>query len=217
MTSTLSQQDTERKMTRVAIYVRVSTTEQTTLNQTQILTEIANKNQWIITSIYEDKGISGTTGREKRPAFDQLCTDMMKGEFERILVWDISRLGRSLKNLVEFLHDALAVQCDLYVHQSGLDTSTSAGKMMFQMIGVFSEFERSMISERVKCGLVRVKAQGKTLGRPKSVTQEIADRVTNLLILGKRQTEIAATLNISKMTVCRINKQLSMNQNRVSN
>lgn len=195
-------------MTRVAIYVRVSTTEQTTQNQTRILTEIAEKNQWIITSTYEDNGISGTKGRDKRPAFDKLCTDMSNKAFDRILVWDISRLGRSLKNLVEFLHDVQKTQCDLYVHQSGLDTSTPAGKMMFQMVGVFSEFERAMISERVKLGLKRVRDQGKTIGRPKTVDASLVNKVEKLLADGYTQTKIAHIINVSRMTVCRICKTI---------
>ena len=84
---------------------------------------------------------------------------MVRRQFGKILVWDVSRLGRSLQHLVEFLNDLHAVDCDLYIHQSGLDTSTPSGRMMFQMVGVFSEFERGMISERVKLGLERVKSK----------------------------------------------------------
>lgn len=205
-------------MTRVAIYVRVSTTEQTTLNQTQILTQIAEKNQWIITSTYEDNGISGTKGRDKRPAFDKLCNDMSNREFDRILVWDISRLGRSLKNLVEFLHDVHKTECELYVHQSGLDTSTPAGKMMFQMVGVFSEFERSMISERVKLGLQRVKQSGKRLGRPTKITKDMTTQIFDLKIQHLTHRQIAVTLGISQMSVSRSLRNTSFvttEQNRI--
>ena len=87
---------------------------------------------------------------------------MIRRKFNKILVWDVSRLGRSLQHLVEFLNEVNSVGCDLYIHQSGLDTSTPSGKMMFQMIGVFSEFEREMISERVKLGLDKVKSQGRS-------------------------------------------------------
>lgn len=205
-------------MTRVAIYVRVSTTEQTTLNQTRILTQIAEKNQWIVTSTYEDHGISGTKGRDKRPAFDKLCTDMSNKKFDRILVWDISRLGRSLKNLVEFLHDVQKTECELYVHQSGLDTSTPAGKMMFQMVGVFSEFERSMISERVKLGLQRVKQSGKQLGRPTKITKDMATQIFDLKMRRLTHRQIAVTLGISQMSVSRSLRNTSFvttEQNRI--
>ena len=191
-------------MDKVALYVRVSTSEQTTDNQTRILSEVAKAKGWQIAFIYEDKGVSGTKGRDKRPAFDKLCNDMTIGAFERVLVWDISRLGRSLKNLVEFLHDLQRSCCDLYVHQSGLDTSTPAGKMMFQMVGVFSEFERSMISERVKLGMQRVRSEGKRVGRPPKITLETIQEVFQLKQSNLTNTQIASTLHISKMTVSRI-------------
>jgi len=164
-------------MQKVALYVRVSTTEQTTNNQKQLLNQIANEKGWEIYKVYEDNGLSGMKGRDKRPAFDHLCNDMVANKFQRILVWDISRLGRSLKHLVEFLHEVQKNQCELYIHQSGLDTTTAAGKMMFQMIGVFSEFERAMISERIKLGLNRVKRSGKKIGRPKTISKDLENQV----------------------------------------
>ncbi len=81
------------------------------------------------------------------------------------MVWDVSRLGRSLKHLVSFLEDIQSAHCDLYIHQSGIDTSTASGKMMFGMLSVFSEFERSMIRERVIAGQQRAVANGIKLGR----------------------------------------------------
>ena len=152
-------------MSRVVIYGRVSTNDQTTDNQIYKLKEIIENRNWNLVDTYTDEGISGSKGRDKRPEFNRLCEDMVKGKFDKILVWDVSRLGRSLQDLVMFLNDLNSVDVGLYIHQSGLDTSTPSGRMMFQMVGVFSEFERSMISERVKSGLERVKKQGKKLGR----------------------------------------------------
>ena len=141
-------------MEKVVIYARVSTNDQTTENQILKLRTIVEKNDWELTEIYVDEGISGAKGRDKRPEFDRLCKDMVRRKFDRILVWDVSRLGRSLQHLVEFLNEALTTRTDLYIHQSGLDTSTPSGRMMFQIIGVFSEFERTIISSRVKAGLL---------------------------------------------------------------
>ena len=153
-------------MEKVVIYARVSTNDQTTENQILKLRTIVKKNDWELTEIYVDEGISGAKGRDKRPEFDRVCKDMVRRKFDRILVWDVSRLGRSLQHLVEFLNEALTTRTDLYIHQSDLDTSTPSGRMMFQIIGVFSEFERTVISSRVKAGLSRVKNKGKKLGRP---------------------------------------------------
>lgn len=191
---------------RVAIYGRVSKDEQTTDNQVLVLKEICEMNGWSVTDIYLDQGISGSKGRDKRPEFDRLIKDMVRRKFNKVMVWDVSRLGRSLTHLVEFLNEVHSVDCDLYIHQSGLDTSTPTGKMMFQMIGIFSEFERSMISERVKIGLQRVKKSGKKLGRP-STDLTVIDQVKLRLSQGWSYTPISKELGVSRMTVSRIARQ----------
>ena len=193
-------------MSRVVIYGRVSTNDQTTDNQIYKLKEIIENRNWNLVDTYTDEGISGSKGRDKRLEFNRLCEDMVKGKFDKILVWDVSRLGRSLQDLVMFLNDLNSVDVGLYIHQSGLDTSTPSGRMMFQMVGVFSEFERSMISERVKSGLERVKKQGKKLGRKPTITSEIKDNILELLNEGKPYSYIANELNVSKATVCRLKK-----------
>ena len=133
----------------VAIYLRVSTTEQTTANQERELREVASRMGCEVVKVYRDHGISGAKGRDKRPEFDRLCRDATKREFDTILAWSVDRLGRSLSDLIEFLTEIHALKVDLYLHQQGLDTTTPAGKAMFQMMGVFAEFERAMIQERV--------------------------------------------------------------------
>jgi DNA invertase Pin-like site-specific DNA recombinase len=190
-------------MERTAIYARVSTNDQTTENQLLKLKKIAEKNGWEISDEYIDQGISGAKGRDKRPQFDRLCKDMVKRKIDRVMVWDVSRLGRSLQHLIEFLNEAQATRTDLYIHQSGIDTSTPAGRMMFSMVGVFAEFERSMISERVKAGLDRAKVKGKQLGRP-SVNEELRYNVTELRSQGLSYGVIASKLGLGKTTVARI-------------
>jgi DNA invertase Pin-like site-specific DNA recombinase len=200
-------------MDRVAIYGRVSTSEQTTDNQINFLKEIVDRNGWNLIDTYVDEGISGTKSREKRPEFDRLCKDMVRRKFNRILVWDISRLSRSLQHLVEFLNDVQSVNCHLYIHQSGLDTSTPSGRMMFQMVGVFSEFERSMISERVKLGLLRVKAKGGKLGRPKTIDEDLKAQIRSLKGNGKSLSEISKLLGISRMSASRIGREIPQSPN----
>jgi len=154
-------------MKRAVLYLRVSTVDQTTANQEHELSEVASRMGCKIVKVYRDHGISGAKGRDKRPAFNALCRAAARREFDMVMAWSVDRLGRSLQDLVGFLSELHALKIDLYLQQQGLDTTTPAGKAMFQMMGVFAEFERSMIQERVRAGLKRAKAEGKTLGRPR--------------------------------------------------
>ena len=153
-------------MRQAVIYLRVSTIEQTTANQERELREIASRMGCEIVKVYRDHGISGAKGRDRRPAFDKLCRDAARREFDMVMAWSVDRLGRSLQDLVGFLSELHALKIDLFLRQQGLDTTTPAGKAMFQMMGVFAEFERAMIQERVRAGLARARSEGKRLGRP---------------------------------------------------
>ncbi len=161
---------------RVAIYLRVSTGEQTTANQRHELEAVAKRNGWEIVARFEDKGVSGAKGRDKRPGFDALLKGVTRREFDLVAAWSVDRLGRSLQHLVETLGDLNATGTDLYLHQQALDTSTPSGRALFQMCGVFAEFERAMIRERVNAGLARAKAQGVTLGRRKLEQRDATGR-----------------------------------------
>jgi DNA invertase Pin-like site-specific DNA recombinase len=183
--------------------VRVSTDGQTTENQRQELQAVAERNGWEIVATFQDRGISGAKGRDKRPAFDKLCKGVTRREFEVIAAWSVDRLGRSLRDLVAFLDELRSKGIDLYLHQQALDTATPAGKAMFQMMGVFSEFERSMIVARVKAGLARARLEGKTVGRPRiSTATEEAIRVARKE--GKGILRIARDLGVGTSTVQRV-------------
>lgn len=113
-----------------------------------------------------DQGISGETGRDERPEFDRLCKGIARREFDLLAAGSVDRLGRSLQDLVGFLAELHSKGVDLYLHQQGIDPTTPAGKTLFQMMGVFAEFERATIVERVNAGLARARAEGKELGPP---------------------------------------------------
>jgi DNA invertase Pin-like site-specific DNA recombinase len=152
---------------RVGIYLRVSTDGQTTENQRRELEAVAARSGWEVVGFYEDAGISGSNGREKRPGLDRLLNDATARRINMIAVWSVDRLGRSLQHLVSFLNELQALNCNLYLYQQAIDTTTPSGRAMFQMCGVFAEFERSMIVERVKAGQARAVAGGMKLGRGK--------------------------------------------------
>ena len=106
-------------------------------------------------------------------------------QFDVVMAWSVDRLGRSLQDLVGFLSDVHALRIDLFLHQQGLNTATPAGKAMFQMMGVFAEFERAIIQERVRAGLARAKSEGKRLGRPR-IAPELEARIRKALAIPGR-------------------------------
>jgi DNA invertase Pin-like site-specific DNA recombinase len=139
-------------MKRAVLYLRVSTIDQTTANQERELRAVAERAGWLIVKVYKDHGISGAKGRDKRPAYNQMLRDAFRPQFDVVMAWSVDRLGRSLQELVTFLGELHSLHVDLHLHQQGIDTTTPAGKALFQMMGVFAEFERSMIQERVRAG-----------------------------------------------------------------
>lgn len=189
---------------RVAFYVRVSSDAQTTANQERELLAVAERHGWDVVAVFEDNGISGAKGRSKRPAFDALCTAVARREVDMVAAWSVDRLGRSLQDLITFLGELQAKQVDLYLHIQGLDTSTPAGRAMFGMLGVFSEFEKSLITERVRAGLERAKAKGKTLGRPRSITPAKAALIRADLKSGGSLRKVAARYKTSVASVQRV-------------
>ena len=192
-------------MKRAALYLRVSTTDQTTANQERELREVAVRIGCEIVKVYRDHGISGAKGRDKRPAFDAICRDATRQKFDVVMAWSVDRLGRSLQDLIGFLSELHALGIDLFLHQQGLNTTTPAGKAMFQMMGVFAEFERSMIRERVRAGLARAKDEGQRLGRP-SIPDATADSIRAALAAPGRPgvRTIAKQFKVNPSTVQKI-------------
>ena len=153
-------------MKRAVLYLRVSKHEQTIENKRIELERVAAARGWKIVSVFKDEGISGSFGRGARKQYDAMLKGGVRAEYDVVMAWDVSRLSRSLKDLVQTLEELHHCNIDLYLHQQAIDTTTPAGKAMFQMCGVFAEFERSILSERVKAGLNRAREEGKVLGRP---------------------------------------------------
>ncbi len=194
-------------MKRAVLYLRVSTLDQTVANQERELRQVAERAGWEIVHVYRDHGISGAKGRDKRPAFDALHKAAARREFDIVMAWSVDRLGRSLQDLMAFLSEIRAASVDLFLHQQALDTTTPAGKALFQMMGVFAEFERSMIQERVRAGLRRAKEEGKQLGRPRLAPELEARILAALKAPGRTEgvRKIAQRFGVNPSTVQRIN------------
>ena len=191
-------------MARIAIYTRVSTGGQTTANQLRELRAVAKRECHKIVAEFTDEGISGAKGRDRRPGLNSLLDGVMRRDFDKVMAWSVDRLGRSLPDLLTFMGELKAKGVDLYLHQQHLDTATPAGKAMFQMLGVFSEFEREIIRERVNSGLARAKAQGKTLGRPRHDDPKLLSNIHKLRKQNLGILKIAKQLGVGTSLVQRV-------------
>ena len=153
-------------MNRSVIYARVSTTGQSTEQQVTELREVAANAGWNVVAVKVDHGISGTKGRDKRPALDEALKMLAGKEADRLMVWSVDRLGRSTQHLIATLNDIQGAGAELFIKQQQIDTATPAGKALFGMLSIFSELEAALIKERIHAGLAKAKAKGKKLGRP---------------------------------------------------
>ena len=195
---------------RAAIYVRVSTDKQTVENQVRELRQIAERRGWQVVEEYNDAGISGAKGRDSRPGLDQMLKDAGRRRFDVVMAWAIDRLGRSLIDLLDTIQTLEACGVDMYLDQQAIDTTTPAGRLMFQVTGAFAEFERQMIRQRVRAGLKRAVARGTRLGRPQ-VGYEAERKAQRELRKGTGILRVAKMLHLGTGTVHRIKREMAAN------
>jgi DNA invertase Pin-like site-specific DNA recombinase len=207
-------------MKRAALYLRVSTNGQTVENQSRELRAVAERNGWEIMSTFTDEGISGAKGREKRPGYRALWQAVSRKDVDVVMVWHVDRLGRNLRELLSFFQETQDKGVTLYLHQQGIDTSTLMGKTMFQMMGVFAEFERGLITERINAGLARTVAAGTKLGRKRleEVNPVKNTAVEEALIASgfKSTRKIGRALGVGSGTVERIKARMMKEGSSVS-
>ena len=186
---------------KVGIYTRVSTLDQTIDNQLLELRDHCSKMGWEVVKEYADEGLSGTLSRDKRPALNSLIKDAYRKRFDSVVCWDISRIGRSMKELILFLSDMKDRGIGICSVRQGFDTSTSMGEIMFQFVGILSSWERSMIRERTLAGLERARREGKTLGRRKVTNDTMTAKIIELRSAKKSIRAIASEVGVSIGTV----------------
>lgn len=193
-------------MKTVALYARVSTAEQSCSLQLDDLRRYAERRGFPIVGEYIDVGVSGSLC--KRPQLDLLIADSRKKRFDVVLVWKFDRFARSLKQLIDSFEEFKALGIDFISFTEGIDTTTSAGQLMFHMVGAFAQFERDLIVERVRAGIAYAKANGKRIGRPPAEIDK--QKVLELRASGKSLRQIAKHLNVP---VSRVRRSLDRHRN----
>jgi DNA invertase Pin-like site-specific DNA recombinase len=184
---------------KIAIYSRVSTTGkgQDVEVQARELREFAARRGWTVVQEFSDTGVSGA--KERRPALDAMMQSAKQRRFDAILCWKLDRVGRSLKHLVNLLGELEAVGCALVSFSDNLDLTTPQGRLMFGIIASMAEFERALISERVKAGINHRRSKGLRVG---SLKKEVdMAQVAVLRTQGASMASIAKTLGVSAGTI----------------
>ncbi len=184
----------------VALYARVSTTQQDPEVQLRELRTLAAARGWTTSREYVDAGISGSS--TSRPELSRLLTDAHRGCFAGILVWRLDRLGRSLRHLVTVVEDLLARGIEVIsATEPHMDSTTPTGRLLRNIFASVAEYEREMIRERVMAGLRKAKASGKHIGRPKAIVNRL--RITQLRKENMSWREIGKKMGLPKSTVHR--------------
>ena len=185
------------KKRRIAVYARVSTSDQSTESQLLDLRLYVRERGWAIYKEYVDNGISGT--KESRPELDRLMADAKKRKFDIVLVWRFDRFARSTKHLILALEEFRNLGIDFVSFQENIDTSSPLGSAIFTIISAVAQLERDIIAERVKAGLRRARVNGKQLGRPRAVVDP--ERLRELRSQGLSLRAIGEATGISRTTV----------------
>lgn len=193
----------------IAIYARVSTDHQDTENQLSELRDFVDRSGWQIFKEYVDTGYSGKD--TKRPAFSEMMEHAKEKRFRAVLVWKLDRLSRSLKDLVLTIEELGGLGIDFVSYSNHIDTTTPAGKLLFQVMGAVAEFEREIIRERVKLGLKNAVKKGKKLGRP-GVSQRVIDEAKKLREHGMSFRKISAKLGTDHSTLI---KRIKMDREKI--
>jgi len=193
----MATKDSTPHSTRVAIYARVSTTEQSTDSQLLDLRRYVRERGWDIFREFVDEGISGT--KDSRPALNELMNDAKKRRFDVVLVWRFDRFARSTKHLILALEEFKNLGIDFVSYQENIDTSSPLGSAIFTIISAVAQLERDIIAERVKAGLRRARKNGKKLGRPRASVD--TEKIHRLRSKGLSLRAIAKETGVSRTTV----------------
>ena len=193
---------------KVAVMVRVSTIQQTTENQLLELYEVCERNDWTVVEEYNET-VSGTKGVNDRKELERMLKDASRKKFDKVVIWSVDRLGRSMKHLVSVLSQLKDLDIDIYSYKQGIDTSTTMGSSFFHMVGIFAELENNMRRERQIVGIKRALKDGVKFGRKDVVDEDMEYQIYQLRTSGKSYREIAKKVKISHTRVAQECKRMN--------
>jgi DNA invertase Pin-like site-specific DNA recombinase len=214
----VGKEETEDEMSekkRAAIYVRVSTAEQTTDAQESELKEYCARRGWSCV-LYRDHGQSGA--KNDRPALNALLSDLRRRKLDVVVVWALDRLARSLKQLLAISEECRSLGVDLVSLKQSLDTTGPAGRLTFQILGAVAEFERELLRERVKAGMAQARRAGKNVGRPtkrKLLVSEV-EKMKGLRSRGASIRHLATEFGTSQWMAARLTQMQQSGESRSS-
>ena len=188
---------------QVAIYVRCSTDKTNTKRQVYELEQyIQSFPDSEVVGIYNDEAVSAVA--ESKPEYERMLSDIRSGKVNSILVTELSRLGRSVKDLCNLVAELNELDVGLIIKNQNIDTSTSAGRLFFNIISAISEYERELLSERIKSKLNYLKSQGVKLGRRTNLTPEVREQVLFLRSKKMGILKIGKKLKLGTQTIYRV-------------
>ena len=193
---------------KVAIYTRVSTSQQTVQNQLLELYEVCERNDWTVVEEYSEV-ISGTKGVDERSELERMLIDASRREFDKVVVWSVDRVARSMKHLIQVLSQLQDLDIDIYSYKQGIDTSTTMGSSFFHMVGIFAELENNLRSERQKIGIKRALDNGAKFGRKTIIDDVMINNVVQERVEGLSIRKIADKLDLNRgvvLKICQINQ-----------
>ena len=194
---------------KVVKYQRVSTQNQEVENQTNSIDKQIELLGWTCVGEYKEV-MSGTKSKDTRPQLRQLLADARKRKFDRVIVFALDRLGRSVVDVINTIHELEEVGVNIFVVKNSIDTSTSQGKMFSYFINIFSEMERDMIISRQKQSIERIREKGGKWGNGNLISQEKRDKIVSLKTEGLSYRNICKELDISLGSVQHTLKTHSM-------
>ena len=184
---------------KVAIYARVSTKEQDCTRQLIELRQVAENHGWIIVDEYVDEGISGS--KKNRPELDRMMKDAISRQFEMVATLELSRLGRSVKNMCEIVDLLKSKNINLFIKNQNVDTSTPVGEFFFNIMNSVAQYEREIIRERIVSGLENAKRKGVRLGKKTNLTPQVREKIIEMKSKGTGLKRIATECSVGVKTV----------------